>query len=192
MRFAPLKDWIRCHISRMRIHTFLFFSLAAAGIALGNSPMPTEVAAVQPPSESQSQVEQPKDSPVGQAAEAIEGYVRTQPVLPKDLEDYELRTLDVRKEVIFHVGDRTVTATVPVFVYVPVARPARKQALELLSEARVILIEVAARKTAPTGLELAAVRDLIERSLRGLETPTMEIQSNAVPTAQAPSTQPAQ
>ena len=39
--------------------------------------------------------------------QTVEGHLRREPVLPVNLPDYELVTLDVRKEIVFHVGNQT-------------------------------------------------------------------------------------
>lgn len=91
----------------------------------------------------------------------VEGHVRREPVLPVNLPDYELVTLDIRKEIVFHVGNQTLIGRVPVMAYVPVTRAGRSSALDRLIEARAILVKAAASPQVTTA-DLAAIRDLLE------------------------------
>ena len=100
---------------------------------------------------------------------SIEGFVRREPVLPLSLPDFELTTLDISKEIVFHAGNQTYVGKVPIFVYVPVNRSSRANAVERLVEARLVLIKAAAAKEVSTA-DLAALRDLIERALVDLRT----------------------
>lgn len=99
--------------------------------------------------------------------QVIEGHMRREPVLPTHLPDYELQALDVKKEVVFHVGSQTVIGRVPVLVYVPVVRAGRANAVDRLVEARALLVKAAAAQQVTTA-DLAALRDLIEQSLSDL------------------------
>jgi len=99
--------------------------------------------------------------------QVVEGYLRRDPVLPVNLPDYELVTLDVRKEIVFHVGNQTLIGRVPVMAYVPVVRAGRARAMDRLIEARTILIKSAASAQVTTA-DLAAIRDLIEQATSDL------------------------
>lgn len=103
------------------------------------------------------------------APTAIEGHVRREPVLPVNLPDYELVTLDVKKEIVFHVGNQTLIGRVPVMAYVPVVRAGRTSALDRLIEARSILVKSAASSQVTTA-DLAAIRDLIEQASTDLRS----------------------
>ena len=99
----------------------------------------------------------------------VEGHVRREPVLPASLPDYELQSLDIQKEIVFHVGNQTVIGRVPVLVYVPVTRAGRSSAVDRLVEARALLVRSAASQQVTTA-DLAALRDLIEQSLSDLRS----------------------
>lgn len=102
----------------------------------------------------------------------IEPFMRREPVLPVKLPDFELTTLDVSKEIVFHVGDRTFVSRVPVLVYLPVNRPGRAEAVDRLIEARAILVRSAAAGEVTTA-DLAGVRDMIEQAITSLKTPDL-------------------
>jgi hypothetical protein len=107
---------------------------------------------------------------------AIEGHLRRDPVLPVSLPDYELASLDVTKEVVFHIGNQTVVGHVPIMVYVPVNRVGRAQAVDRLIEARVILLKSAASSEVKM-TDLAAVRDLLEQALTALRSDASVVSS---------------
>jgi hypothetical protein len=108
---------------------------------------------------------------------AVEGHLRREPVLPINLPDYELVTVDVQKEIVFHVGNQTLIGRVPIMAYVPVARAGRARATDRLIEARAILVKAAA-STQVTTADLAAIRDLIELA-------TVDLRSDAAPLVRA-------
>lgn len=103
--------------------------------------------------------------------QTVEGHLRREPVLPVNLPDFELVTLDVRKEIVFHVGNQTLIGRVPVMAYVPVVRAGRARAMDRLIEARTILIKSAASAQVTTA-DLAAIRDLIEQATSDLRVDT--------------------
>jgi hypothetical protein len=57
------------------------------------------------------------------------------PVLPRSIPGYELRSLDVRKPVVFDVNGATVRVLLPVFLYFPTSQPGRREAVRLLRQA---------------------------------------------------------
>ena len=57
------------------------------------------------------------------------------PALPARIPGFELRVLDLRKDVLFNVNGSWVQASVPVFFYYPTAAPYRALAIELLRQA---------------------------------------------------------
>jgi len=57
------------------------------------------------------------------------------PALPDRIPGFELRVLDLRKDVLFNVNGSWVKASVPVFFYYPTAAKDRVRALELLRQA---------------------------------------------------------
>lgn len=151
---------VACQNRGMRANYVPFLAVLAVSAAVGaplSSPDAAEKGAPPAPPSLRSDVT------------ALEGYVRPKPILPTTLDDYELRELDVRKEVVFHLGERTVVTRVPVLVYVPVEPASRKEALGLLSEARALLLTLAARSEPVGAHDLAALRDLVERSTEALE-----------------------
>lgn len=100
----------------------------------------------------------------------VEPLIRREPVLPTALPDYELRTLDVSKEVVFHLGEQTFISKLPIMIYVPVHRAGRAQAVDKLVEARALLVKATAAREVTTA-DLGALRDLIEQSIADLRTP---------------------
>lgn len=61
-------------------------------------------------------------------------------VLPLKIPGYELRVLDVQKEVTFNVGGTWTRASLPVFIYVPETGRERDRSLELLRKAYADLV----------------------------------------------------
>jgi hypothetical protein len=57
------------------------------------------------------------------------------PSLPLRIPGYELRSLDVRKPVVFDVGGSRVTVSLPIFVYYPAACADHGEAVRLLRQA---------------------------------------------------------
>ncbi len=95
------------------------------------------------------------------------GVLRTEPVLPLKLPDYELTTLDVTKEVVFHIGNQTAVGRIPILVYIPVRRSGQAAAVDRLVQARTLLLKATASAGVST-MQLAALRDLLEGALRDL------------------------
>ena len=112
----------------------------------------------------------------GTPQKPIQGLISSAPAIPLSLPDYELVSLDVKKKVIFHVRDQTVVGEIPILVYVPIARSGRLEAMDRLIEARAILIKAAAGQ--PTGEDMNAVRQLLERALAALQKDTPTTASN--------------
>lgn len=124
--------------------------------------------------------------------QVVEGFLRREPVIPLALPDYELTTLDISKEIVFHVGNQTFVGKVPIMVYVPVNRSSRASAVDRLVEARGLLLKSAAAKEVTTA-DLAGLRDLIERALDDLRAvnPTGKTMGNAADSATAVPSPPA-
>lgn len=97
----------------------------------------------------------------------VAGHLRSDPVLPVQLADYELATLQVTKEIVFQIGDQTAIGHLPVLVYVPTRKPVRVEVLARLLEARHLLVKAAAAAGVSAG-DLAALRDLLERAIGDL------------------------
>ena len=57
------------------------------------------------------------------------------PTLPARIPGFELRVLDLRKDLLFNVNGSWVQASVPVFFYYPTAAQDRAHAVELLRQA---------------------------------------------------------
>jgi hypothetical protein len=107
----------------------------------------------------------------------LDAHIRREPVLPVSFPDYQLVELDLTKEVVFHVGNQTVVAKIPILAYIPVTRAGRASAVEHLAEARRILVTAAAGPQVTTN-DLAAVRDLIEKSLSDLRIDASVVTKN--------------
>lgn len=56
-------------------------------------------------------------------------------MLPLRIPGYELRTLDVRKPVVFDVAGGRVTVSLPIYLYYPTAFADRSEATRLLQQA---------------------------------------------------------
>lgn len=82
----------------------------------------------------------PKSENGAAASLKISGNVPAKPVddpaLPVRIPGYELRVLDVRKDVLFHVNGTWVQAAVPIFFYSPTASAERARGIDLLRQAR--------------------------------------------------------
>lgn len=85
----------------------------------------------------------------------------TDPAVPLKIPGYELRVLDVQKDVTFNVGGTWTRASLPVFIYVPASAAERTRALDLL------------RKTYADLLALAKAREWsaadLQRVLTGID-----------------------
>lgn len=82
----------------------------------------------------------PKSENDAAASLKISGTVTAKPVddpaLPVRIPGYELRVLDVRKDVLFRVNGTWVQAAVPVFFYFPTTSSERTRGLDLLRQVR--------------------------------------------------------
>ncbi len=95
------------------------------------------------------------------------------PALPVRIPGYELRVLDVQKDVFFHVDNTWVKAAVPIYFYFPTANSERAHSLELLRQAR-----DDARKLGQVSDEKAPE---LERIIANLETALATLEKTAAP-----------
>jgi hypothetical protein len=89
-------------------------------------------------------------------------------VLPLRIPGYELRSLDIRKPVVFEVAGRSVSVSLPIFLYYPVACPDRTEALRLLEQAYGEAVRLG-RQEAWSAAELRRVLSDMDASLTLLE-----------------------
>lgn len=122
-------------------------SLPKSAVAESNAPpepLPSSKAAeapvVSPAPANEATQSAPKSASGAAASLKISGNVTAKPVddpaLPVRIPGYELRVLDVRKDVLFHVNGTWVQAAVPVFFYFPTTSAERTRGLDLLRQAR--------------------------------------------------------
>jgi len=97
--------------------------------------------------------------------------IRNDPLLPAAIAGYELRTLDVRKPVLFNANGRWVRADLPVFFYFP--KPMPPQAAPMLRRIYDELLKLA-RKPEWTAAELQGVIVNLDAAIRLLEQPAAD------------------
>ncbi len=90
------------------------------------------------------------------------------PALPARIPGYELRVLDVRKDVFFHVNGTWIQTAVPIYFYFPTGSAERTRGIDLLRQVRSDarkLGEVSTEKTP----ELERVIAKLDEALAALE-----------------------
>ncbi len=150
-----------------------------SAVAVSNGPadpLPSskavEAPAVSPASAGEPLQSSSKSENAAAASLKISGSVTAKPVddpaLPMRIPGYELRVLDVRKEVLFHVNGTWVRAAVPIFFYSPTENAERGRGIDRLRQARSDarkLAEISAEKTP----ELDRVIASLDEALATLE-----------------------
>ena len=90
------------------------------------------------------------------------------PVLPLSIPGYELRSLDVRKPVVFDVNGDRVRISLPIFLYCPAPRGGRSEALRLLRQAYDDAIRLG-RQSEWSAADLQRIIAALDGSIRQLE-----------------------
>jgi hypothetical protein len=90
------------------------------------------------------------------------------PALPLRIPGYELRSLDVRKPVVFEVAGARIGVTLPIFIYYPDACADRRDAIKLLREAYGEAVELG-RRQEWSAADLHRVLSALDGSLALLE-----------------------
>jgi hypothetical protein len=90
------------------------------------------------------------------------------PVLPLRIPGYELRSLDVRKPVVFEVAGSEVRVSLPIYVYYPAACTDRRDAVKLLREAYGEAVELG-RRQEWSAADLRRILAALDESLTLLE-----------------------
>jgi hypothetical protein len=112
----------------------------------------------------------PADQPVasGIDASAPANAIKNDPLLPPAIAGYELRTLDVRKPILFNANGKWVRVDLPVFFYFP--KPMPPQAAPILRRIYNELLKLA-RQPEWTAAELQGVIVNLDAAIRLLEQP---------------------
>jgi hypothetical protein len=90
------------------------------------------------------------------------------PILPATSPGYELRTLDVRKPVLFDVNGARVRVSLPIFLYYPTSQFERQEAARLLRQAYDDAVRLG-RQPEWTAAELQRMIAALDASLQLLE-----------------------
>jgi hypothetical protein len=91
-----------------------------------------------------------------------------EPVLPLRIPGYELRSLDVRKPVVFEVAGGEVRVSLPIYLYYPTACADRREAVKLLRQAYGDMIRLGQREDWTAG-DLRRILSTLDASLSLLE-----------------------